>query len=113
MLMKDTFFKGMGTEQVPVKEFGGYCGRKGRVQDSSVQDDSDGESTATGGGGTSVADSSQGPASSSQGPAVAGRRLNLPPIDESQCMHRAFYHSLYSAEAGTDEPPNGIEVMDV
>ena len=96
------------------KETGGYCGR---VQDSSdsVQDDS--ESTATGGGGSaSVADSSIGMsvASESRGPAAAVRQSNLLSIiDESDCTHRAFYNNLYSAEAGTDQPPNGIEVVHV
>ena len=108
----DYYFEATGTKEVPVTEFGGCCGKNGRVQDSSVQDDSDdddAESTATGGGSTSVADSS-----TSGRPPAAGPRWNLPPIDESACTHRAFYHNLYSTEAGTNEPPNGIvEVMNV
>ena len=42
------------------------------------------------------------------------RDLNHIAIWYADCTHRAFYHNLYSAEAGTDEPPNGMmEVIDV
>ena len=63
----------------------------------------------SGGGSTSVADSS-----TSGRPAAAGPRSNLLPIDESDCTHRAHYNNFYSAEARTDQPPNGMmEVIDV
>ena len=111
----DHFWEATGTQQVPVTVFGGCCGKKARVQDSSRQDDSDSESTATGGGSTSVADSSIGTSVASQGPAAAaaGRPSKLLPIPESDCTHRTFYRNLYNEEAGTHEPPIGIEVTDL
>ena len=106
------FFEETGSTKLPVRECGGSCGKFGGCYKSGSDDcDSDGEeSTATGAGSTSVGDSSSAstvavhplvPTTTVTGP-------RLPPIDEDNCTHRAFYYNMYSAASGNHEPPKGV-----
>lgn len=95
-----------------MRKFGGSCSKVGGCCKSGNADSDGEESTAPGGDSTSVGDSPSVSTDVTDVTAtVTGPRL--PPIDEENCTHRAFYNNMYSPAAGNHEAPHGNFVMDI
>ena len=85
-----------------MRKFGGCTGKFGGPSQSENDSDRE-ESTATGAGSTSV-DSSSICTDAMSAVVPVQNSLPLPPNNENDCTHRAFYNNMYDEPT---EPPHG------